>query len=149
MRALPRTLLSGAAGTLCEAALTVAERRLLGRPPYDTAEMAKRLAAQLGVELDADAARVAGVAMHWTYGPAWGIAAELASRRMRWPLAGATVGSLLFAVELVLLPRTGATPRLGGWGARFVAADLANAMTFGVVAALTTSLLARAETVDG
>jgi hypothetical protein len=141
MLSLRRSLLSGVGGTLCEAAMTSLERRVWGRPPYDTAAMASRLAGRLGVHLGGDAARGVGVAMRWSYGPAWGVPVELACRRVRWPLAGAAVGAGLFIFELVMLPRSGATPPLEQWGGRFVAADLLNALLFAEVAAAGSSAL--------
>jgi hypothetical protein len=142
-RWLGRALASGAAGTLCEMGLTRLEQRSLGRPPYDTAEMADRLARRAGVELGGEAARAAGMAMRWSYGPAWGVPVTAAVRRLGWPRAGMAVGLSLFLFELVALPRTGATPPVRGWGGRFVAADLANALAYGEVAAMAASLLGR------
>jgi hypothetical protein len=136
-------LLSGIAGTLCEAGLSRLERRSIGRPPYDTTLMAERLAARAGIRLDGDAARTAGAAMRWSYGPAWGLPVMLATRRGPWPLAGLLVGTCIFTFELLSLPRTGATPPVGRWGARFVAADLVNALMYGWVAAMAASLLRR------
>ncbi|MBJ7609389.1 MAG: hypothetical protein JF887_08160 [Candidatus Dormibacteraeota bacterium] len=60
-----------------------------------------------------------GIAMRWTYGPSWGIAAAAVSRSPRRGHVirrGLVLGGVITALELFMLPAVRATPPLAEWG---------------------------------
>jgi hypothetical protein len=143
-----RGLLAGVAGTAAETLVTRLERRLRHgrRPVYAPDTMADRLSTRFpGRPLSVTQGRSCGTVMHWSYGPAWGVAFAIGAERLQRQLSilrsGALLGTVIWSFELVALPATGATPPLRQWGMRQVLMDGAGAVAFGLCTSIVLALL--------
>lgn len=142
-------LVAGTAATTAEATWSRVEPHLLGgRPPvFDTTVMASALLSRvIGRPPRQSIARVCGTAMRCGYGPLWATAASLLTKahwrgpRVRSVAVGAVI---IWSFELIVLPRSGATPALRRWPAPDIALDLINAVVYSAAAAAALGLLAR------
>ncbi|HXM59189.1 MAG TPA: hypothetical protein VOB72_27585 [Candidatus Dormibacteraeota bacterium] len=138
-----RGALAGVAGTAALSGLAGLEHRWTGRTPvYDPAAMVQRLVGRrLGRRLAPRERRLAGELMRWPYGAAWGVGLALFGRQARGPVAGLGLGLVVWLFELVTLPATGATPRLGEWERAEIALDLLNTSVYGLVVGASLGLL--------
>lgn len=129
------------AATGLEALLTGTQSALRGKDAvYAPPNLVRRLARRhLGIRLPRRSARRVGQAMRWSYGPGWGVALGVAmgeGRRGRsWPLWGLGLGLAVLAFEMILLPATGATPRVSSWRRDELRLEVLNTMAFGIAAA--------------
>lgn len=77
--------------------------------------------------------------MRWSYGPGWGVLLATAMRTreptLSWPLWGLGLGATVLTFEVVMLPATGATPRLSSWRRDELALEVLNTLAFGTAAA--------------
>jgi hypothetical protein len=102
-------------GTLTLHGADALERKLLGRKPaYDAGAIGERLF---------DSAR-AGIALRWVYGPA------LATLERKLRVSPLIFGPAIALGELLVLPRFGATPRIGRWRRKEVVLLFAHATAF-------------------
>lgn len=144
-------LVAGIAGTAVEACTARLGRRVIGTDSlvYDPARLAARLTRHLvGRTLTDRQAAVMGIAMRWSYGPSWGIAAAAVSRSPRRGdiiviRRGIVLGGAITAVELVMLPAMRATPPVAEWGRRQVVWDAVGALAYGVTVATSLALMRR------
>lgn len=132
-----RAAVAGALATVAESALMQLGMKIGGgrRPVFLPSAMVSRMAGQIGCTLDDSFARLVGNVMRAGYGPAWGIGWALLTReRPLRPLRDTCLlGSVIWAFELLMLPRLGATPRLRYWPRRDIGWDLANALAFAAI----------------
>ncbi|MFN2568658.1 MAG: hypothetical protein ABR564_03535 [Candidatus Dormibacteria bacterium] len=147
-RRLFHGILAGAAGTTAEAAWSRVEHHLLGgRPPvFDTTVMASALLSRvIKRPPPRSVARACGTAMRCGYGPLWATVGSLLMKDdARGPSKRSlTLGALsIWSFELIVLPRTGATPALRRWPPPHIALGLTNAVVYSGVAGATLRLLA-------
>lgn len=117
------------------------EQKLLGRPQiYAPRAIARRL---YGVRMrsvlkPARQASVHGLVLRAGYSA--GLGALYGTLRERFPrapmAAGIAFGTEIWAFELLVMPRTGAVPRLCKWPRAEIALLLAHALVFGITVAL-------------
>jgi len=107
-------------GTLALHGADAVERKLLGRrPAYDAAAMGSRLVGNPR----------AGTALRWVYGPLLGLLQQ------KWRARPLLFGPAVALVELLALPRLGATPAPRRWGRGEIPLLFAHATAFALAVA--------------
>lgn len=131
---LRRAAVAGSLATVAEGLMMKLIPKLEhGREPvYLPQSMVRRMASRLGYTIDERTARRIGNAMRAGYGPAWGVGWALVRHgRIASPLRNACVlGPVIWAFELMVLPRVRATPPVRTWPRADVGWDLANCLVF-------------------
>lgn len=94
--------------------------------------MVQRIAARVGYLVADKSASLIGTVLRAGYGPTWGIAWAVVhhERAPRHLLDAVALASVIWAFELVVLPRVRATPPLRMWPRADIASDLVNCLTF-------------------
>ncbi len=86
-------------------------------------------------------AAVSGTALRCAYGPAWAGSWALLNRRSPTVRSAALLAVIIWTFELVILPRSGATPQLHEWPSMEIPLDLTNALVYAAVAGATLAFL--------
>jgi hypothetical protein len=157
-----RGLVAGAAGTAAMDALWYRRyRRANGTEPFLTwelslttrsfenaaapAQLGKRVASLVGIELPQKAAGLTNDVVHWATGMGWGLAlgGGLAGRRAPSLLAGALLGLCAWLTSYTVLPLIGVYKPLWKYDAATLAKDLSAHLLFGATTATTLCALSR------
>ncbi len=140
-----RSLLAGVAGTAAEALWSRRQPRLLGRPPvFATTEISRALITKVtGRTPSVGLARASGNVVRWAYGPVWAVVWGALPGPCSRPTvrSTATLALLIWGLELVTLPRPGATPPLRTWPTVDILLDLTNASLYALVAGVSLTVL--------